>query len=142
MKCINTNQLKLSLVFFVTALSGCSVMDGDYSCGKVGGVNGCTDMAEIRGNIDLYSAGQANGLNETSSSQASASSSVNVNSPFVLLPRRDRQGEPLRSKETKRQVTIFPFVDQNDIYYDTMDVFVVLEESHWSGRPVQSIKKD
>ncbi|MFZ3532912.1 type IV conjugative transfer system lipoprotein TraV, partial [Vibrio harveyi] len=63
-------------------------------------------------------------------------------SAFTLLPRRNRDGEPQRSQEEVKKLTIFPFIDKDNHYIDTMDVYFVLDESHWSGRPARAIWKD
>ncbi|CAK2251046.1 hypothetical protein VCRA2113O206_860002 [Vibrio crassostreae] len=40
-------------------------------------------------------------------------------------------------------MVIFPFTsDDTTTYLDTMDIYIVLDESTWTGRPVQAIKKD
>ncbi|MDP2593003.1 type IV conjugative transfer system lipoprotein TraV, partial [Vibrio splendidus] len=60
-----------------------------------------------------------------------------------LLPRRTREGHPIRTQDTVRKVVIFPFTsDDTTTYLDTMDIYIVLDESTWTGRPVQAIKKD
>lgn len=119
-------------------LSGCTAgLSDQYSCDKVGGVGGCTTMHDVRENIDHY----ANPDNHTSANSV-------LNNPeslvptFSLLPRRDRTGKPQRTTEITRKVTIFPFQDDTGAYIDTTDIYVVLKESEWTGRPVQAIKRD
>ncbi|HHP0489082.1 TPA: type IV conjugative transfer system lipoprotein TraV [Vibrio harveyi] len=122
------------LSFALFTLTGCSAgFDSEYSCDKVGGVSGCVTMNEVRDNLYGYT-----GDNTTISSHTRTSPP----SAFTLLPRRNRDGEPQRSQEEVKKLTIFPFIDKDNHYIDTMDVYFVLDESHWSGRPARAIWKD
>lgn len=119
-------------------LSGCAAGLGEeFSCDKVGGVKGCTSMNEIRENIDAYS---------TPNGFAPPSPAVtNVPQPnvFATLPRRDRHGQPSRTEDNVRKITIFPFeTTAHNHYIDTLDIFFVLDESRWTGKPAQAILKD
>ncbi|GLT20473.1 hypothetical protein GCM10007938_42580 [Vibrio zhanjiangensis] len=116
-------------------LSGCAAGLGeDFSCDKVGGVSGCITMDEVRQHIDGFASGESN------TPQISAPTHTNV---FTLLPRRDRYGQPERTQDVKRKITIFPFVTSEGKHYvDTLDIYFVLSDSQWSGKPVQDIKKD
>ncbi|OEE72839.1 type IV conjugative transfer system lipoprotein TraV [Vibrio genomosp. F6] len=130
---------RIVLLSLVTSLlTGCAAgLDGDYSCEQVGGIQGCTSMADIRENMDVYSmAGSAapSMLNATALPASPPS--------FTLIPRRDRKGQPIRTEEEVRKVTIFPFKNQDNFYIDTFDIFFVLDDSRWSGRPASSIWKD
>lgn len=122
-----------SLFFLVAMLSGCSAgFQDEFSCQKIGGISGCSSMDEIRG-IPTSESASSVGLD----------GSVVPQSPFAFLPRRTREGYPTRTQDTVRKVVIFPFVsDDTKTYIDTLDLYILLDESHWSGRPVQSIKKD
>ena len=117
-------------------LSGCAAGLGEeFSCDKVGGVSGCTSMDEVRQNIDSFA-----DASPTSTPFISPPSQANV---FTLLPRRDRHGQPERTNDEKRKVTIFPFVTTEGKHYvDTFDIYFVLNDSKWTGKPVQDIKKD
>jgi len=117
-------------------LSGCAAGLGEeFSCDKVGGVSGCTSMDEVRQHIDSFATSGA-----PSTPLISAPSQANV---FTLLPRRDRHGQPERTHDEKRKITIFPFVTTKGKHYvDTLDIYFVLSDSQWSGKPVQDIKKD
>ncbi|EIT7126675.1 type IV conjugative transfer system lipoprotein TraV [Vibrio parahaemolyticus] len=121
----------LSLLF---ALTGCSAgFDSEYSCDKVGGVSGCVTMNEVRDNLYGYTGDNATISSHTRTTPPTA---------FTLLARRNRDGEPQRSQEEVKKLTIFPFIDKDNHYVDTMDVYFVLDESHWSGRPARAIWKD
>jgi conjugal transfer pilus assembly protein TraV len=123
-----------SLLFVVLLLTGCAAGLGeDYSCTKVGGVPGCNSLDEIRRNIDLY---------VPSGSQVSAQQVHRVPTDFMTLPRRTRQGEPTRTDEVVKKITVFPFIDKNGHYVDTTDIYLILDDSHWTGRPVRAIWKD
>ena len=116
------------------ALSGCSAgFDSEYSCDKVGGVSGCVTMNDVRNNLYGYTG---------ESTPNSPTLRVTPPSAFTFLPRRNREGEPKRSQEEVKKVTIFPFTDKNNNYIDTMDAFFVWDESQWSGRPVKAIWED
>ncbi|MFA0013765.1 type IV conjugative transfer system lipoprotein TraV [Vibrio lentus] len=118
-------------------LSGCAAgLDGDYACDKVGGVGGCTTMHDVRNNLDHY----ANPDNQQSGSSLKEAHALS--SPFTVLPRRDRFGQPERTQEVTQKVTIFPFKDKSGSYVDTTDIYVVVEEPQWTGRPVQAVKGD
>ncbi|MEZ8082813.1 type IV conjugative transfer system protein TraV [Enterovibrio norvegicus] len=123
----------LSLLFFMALLSGCSAgFQDEFSCQKIGGISGCSSMDEIR-NIPT----------SPSSSTVSVDGSTIQVSPFAFLPRRTREGHPTRTQDTVRKVVVFPFKsDDTKTYIDTLDLYILLDESQWSGRPVQSIKKD
>ncbi|ATD39096.1 type IV conjugative transfer system lipoprotein TraV [Aeromonas salmonicida] len=122
------------LSFALFTLTGCSAgFDSEYSCDKVGGVSGCVTMNEVRDNLYGYTGDNATINSHTRTTPPSA---------FTLLPRRNRDGEPQRSQEEVKKLTIFPFIDKDNHYIDTMDVYFVLDESHWSGRPARAIWKD
>lgn len=128
--------MKLLLLSLTAAmlLSGCAAgLQEEYSCTQVGGVPGCTSMDDIRHNIDLYS------TTRTSSSHAATRP---VSTTFATLPRRDRQGKPKRTDDNVKKVTVFPFIDPNDHYVDTTDIYIILDDSRWTGRPVRAIWKD
>ncbi|WP_050922535.1 type IV conjugative transfer system lipoprotein TraV (plasmid) [Vibrio harveyi] len=122
------------LSFALFTLTGCSAgFDSEYSCDKVGGVSGCVTMNEVRDNLYGYTGDNATISSHTRTTPPSA---------FTLLPRRNRDGEPQRSQEEVKKLTIFPFIDKDNHYIDTMDVYFVLDESRWSGRPARAIWKD
>ncbi|EJV8818788.1 type IV conjugative transfer system lipoprotein TraV [Vibrio parahaemolyticus] len=126
-------QKALPLLSTAILLTGCSAgFESQYSCDKVGGISGCVTMDDVRNNPYGYT-----GKGATSANTRSAPPSA-----FTLLPRRDREGQPERSEEQVKKVTIFPFLDKDNHYIDTMDVYFVLDESQWSGRPARAIWKD
>ncbi|KOO12786.1 conjugal transfer protein TraV [Vibrio xuii] len=119
---------------FVLLLTGCAAGLGeDYSCTQVGGVPGCTSMDEVRRNIDAYS---------TPGGIANHKHNYAVPTDFMTLPRRTRQGEPTRRDDVVKKVTVFPFIDKNGHYVDTTDIYLILDDSRWTGRPVRAIWKD
>lgn len=122
------------LSFALFTLTGCSAgFDSEYSCDKVGGISGCVTMNEVRDNLYGYTGDNATISSHTRTTPPTA---------FTLLPRRNRDGEPQRSQEKVKKLTIFPFIDKDNHYIDTMDVYFVLDESRWSGRPARAIWKD
>ena len=122
------------LSFALFTLTGCSAgFDSEYSCDKVGGISGCVTMNEVRDNLYGYTGDNATISSHTRTTPPSA---------FTLLPRRNRDREPQRSQEEVKKLTIFPFIDKDNHYIDTMDVYFVLDESRWSGRPARAIWKD
>ncbi len=124
----------LYLLFFSALLSGCAAgFQDEFSCQKIGGSPGCTTMNELRG----VNTSPASLPGEALNGQHLAVT------PFTLLPRRNRDGHPTRTQDTVRKVVVFPFTsDDTKTYVDTMDIYILLDESTWTGRPVQSIKKD
>ncbi len=120
------------IVLLASTLIGCTAgFQDEFSCQKIGGTPGCTTMDEIRNNIDAPE------------QQETIDANTLVNHPFALLPRRNREGHPTRTQDTVRKVVVFPFTsDDTKTYVDTMDIYILLDESTWTGRPVQSIKKD
>lgn len=138
--------MKKLLLIAITApiiLTGCAAgFEESFSCTKVGGVSGCTSMSEIRENIDLYSNGQTPPFHSHGSGSPSVVSAENVPNNFVALPRRDKFGQPERTKEVKRKVTVFPFLTPDGSYVDTVDIYIIQDESHWTGRPVSGIRGD
>ncbi|HAS6641141.1 MULTISPECIES: type IV conjugative transfer system protein TraV [Vibrio] len=120
------------MVLLISTLSGCSAgFQDEFSCQKIGGSPGCASMDEIRNAIDAPHP------------QDAIDAKALANHPFALLPRRSRDGHPTRTQDTVRKVVIFPFTsDDTKTYLDTMDIYILLDESTWTGRPVQSIKKD
>ena len=129
-------RILLVLVGF-SLLSGCAAGLGEeFSCDKVGGVKGCTSMNEIRENIDAYSTPIGSPHSHVSTAQVQPS-------VFATLPRRDRHGQPGRTQDNVRKITIFPFTTSTQKHYiDTLDIYFVLDESQWTGKPVQAIIKD
>ncbi|CAK2046654.1 MULTISPECIES: type IV conjugative transfer system lipoprotein TraV [Vibrio] len=130
------NRHALFSLSILLGLTGCSAgFESEYSCDQVGGVSGCVTMNEVRDNLYGYTGGSGNA---TVSSQARLAPP----SAFTLLPRRNREGEPERSQEDVKKLTVFPFIDKDNHYIDTMDVYFVLDDSRWSGRPARAIWKD
>ncbi|MDH5933789.1 MULTISPECIES: type IV conjugative transfer system lipoprotein TraV [Vibrio] len=124
--------IKLFTALLISLLAGCSAgFQDEFSCQKIGGIPGCASMDDIR-NISTHP-----------TTQQVAEANVLASHPFTLLPRRTREGHPIRTQDTVRKVVIFPFTsDDTTTYLDTMDIYIVLDESTWTGRPVQAIKKD
>ncbi|MEZ9580810.1 type IV conjugative transfer system protein TraV [Vibrio sp. 10N.261.51.A1] len=122
----------LFMALLIGALTGCSAgFQDEFSCQKIGGTPGCQSMDEIRNNINAPA------------EQGQLDATLLASNPFAFLPRRDREGHPTRTPDTVRKVVIFPFTsDDAKAYLDTMDVYILLDESTWTGRPVQSIKRD
>lgn len=127
----------LAMPLLLCLLGGCAAGLGeDFSCNEVGGVAGCTTMNEVRDNLDVYATGNVPG-------QAQPNISVNAGAPsFTTLPMRNRHGEPERTMEVKKKVTIFPFTDKDGRYIDTTHIYFILDESRWTGRPASAIWKD
>jgi conjugal transfer pilus assembly protein TraV len=131
-------------------LTGCAAgFDSDYACDKVGGIQGCTDMMEVRKLTDSGAFNQPqdpsaavtalSGQNETAPTLPKLAS---AQQDFIPLPRRDRHGVPLRTSESVQKVTIFPYLNEQGDYVDTSDVYIVVDKSRWTGRPAQYIKQD
>lgn len=127
----------LAIITAVLLLSGCAAgFDEDYSCKSVGGISGCVTMNDIRNMGGAVNNGMTGGLS------GSGLSAGDVNNTFSILPRRNKFGHPTRTLDEVQKVTVFPFVEANGLYVDTTDLYIVLDERHWSGRPVQAIRKD
>ncbi len=123
-------------LFMVVMLTGCAAgLDGDYSCNTVGGVSGCVGMHDVRDNIDAY-------VTPPVTVQRDTTAALEGQSGFTILPRRDRYGQPDRTTEVRRKVTVFPFTDVNGFYVDTTDIYIILDAPAWTGRPVQAIRED
>jgi conjugal transfer pilus assembly protein TraV len=121
----------LSLLTVAVLITGCAAGLGEeYSCTKIGGVPGCASMDEVRRNMDAY----------TQPGTTLATQPLPMD--FMTLPRRTRQGEPTRTDDVVKKVTVFPFVDKDGHYIDTTDIYIILDDSHWTGRPVRAIWKD
>lgn len=129
-------------------LSGCAAgLDSDYSCDKVGGINGCTNMMKVRQLTDsgVFNQPQAQSPAVTALSGQSTTTLPKLASQqqdFIPLPRRDRHGVPLRTAESVQKVTIFPYLNEQGDYVDTSDVYIVVDKSRWTGRPAKYIKQD
>ncbi|MDC5870558.1 type IV conjugative transfer system protein TraV [Vibrio europaeus] len=131
-------MLRILLTFVsVTLLSGCAAGLGEeFSCNNVGGVKSCTRMNDIRDNIDAYRV--PNDAVHSPSSRVKALPSV-----FATLPRGERHGQPRRTPDNVKKITIFPFKTATHKHYiDTLDIYFVVDESTWTGKPVQAIRKD
>lgn len=137
------NKLKALIVLVgVVALAGCAAgMGENFSCTAVGGEPGCTSMDEVRSNLGHYAQGGA-GISQTNKSNAKSTIKTAVPVSFTDLPRRNRNGEPTRTEDVVRKVTIFPFVDKSGNYVDTTDIYIILDDSRWTGRPAPAIWKD
>lgn len=127
----------LAIITAVLLLSGCAAgFDEDYSCKSVGGISGCVTMNDIRNMGGAVNNGMTGGLS------GRGLSTGDVNNTFSILPRRNKFGHPTRTLDEVQKVTVFPFVEANGLYVDTTDLYIVLDDRHWSGRPVQAIRKD
>jgi conjugal transfer pilus assembly protein TraV len=140
-----------ALLLSILGLTGCAAgMGGDFSCSKVGGVDGCASMADIRANMDNYGT-QQGGQGEASNSgnNGNGNNSGNANNSglplrpeFMAIPRRNREGHPVRSNDEVAKVTVFPFIDTEGHFVDTTDIYLILEDSRWIGRLPHAIKQD
>lgn len=134
---IKDNIKTLTMMVVVIALSGCAAgFDEEYSCKSVGGISGCVTMNEMR------NMGSAINTSDTGHNPINAVAAENINTAFSLLPRRNKFGHPTRTLDEVQKVTVFPFVEKNGLYVDTTDLYIVLDDRHWSGRPVQAIRQD
>ena len=130
------NRQFLFSLSILLGLTGCSAgFESEYSCDKVGGVSGCVTMNEVRDNVYGYTG-------DSGIATVSPQSRLAPPSAFTLLPRRNREGDPERSQEDVKKLTVFPFIDKDNHYIDTMDVYFVLDDSRWSGRPARAIWQD
>ena len=130
------NRHALFSLSILLGLTGCSAgFESEYSCAQVGGVSSCVTMNEVRDNVYGYTG-------DSDNATVSPQSRLTLPSAFTLLPRRNRDGEPERSQEDVKKLTVFPFIDKDNHYIDTMDVYFVLDDSRWSGRPARAIWKD
>ncbi|MGF1868340.1 type IV conjugative transfer system lipoprotein TraV [Photobacterium indicum] len=126
----------LSLVALL--LTGCSAgMKSNFSCEKIGGIEGCSSMTDVRSAMDRGEFSSQGHVIKGEASHASLTSMPN----FIPLPRRNREGAPLRTQEHVQKVTIFPFTTPDGYYVDTTDMYIA-DDSQWTGRPVQAIRKD
>lgn len=124
-----------ALLSVALLLTGCSAgMKSDFSCTKIGGLEGCASMTDVR---DAVGRGEFSANGQTTANTLPAPNTV-----FIPLPRRDREGTPQRTGEQVQKVTIFPFTTPEGHYIDTADVYIVLDDSQWTGRPVQAVRKD
>lgn len=140
-----------SLATIAFTLTGCAAgLGGDYSCDKVGGINGCTDMMEVRNLTDTGVFNQGHtaspavlALGNTQLAVRPALLGLSSNPmDFIPLPRRDHRGFPVRTSESVQKITIFPFINEHGDYVDTTDVYIVLDKSRWTGRPAKFIRGD
>lgn len=137
----------ISISLLTGLLGGCAAgLDGDYACDKVGGINGCTNMMEVR---QLTDSGAFNQPQTVSPSVAAITNQgtalpkqASPQQDFIPLPRRDRHGVPQRTAESVQKVTLFPYINERGDYVDTSDVYIVVDKSRWTGRPAQYIKQD
>lgn len=147
---MSKNALRNTVIIALSSwlLSGCAAgLDGDYSCDKVGGINGCTNMMEVRQLNDsgVFNQPQAQSPAVMALSGQSTTALPKLASQqqdFIPLPRRDRHGVPLRTAESVQKVTIFPYLNEQGDYVDTSDVYIVVDKSRWTGRPAKYIKQD
>jgi len=131
-----TAYSRLSLITLCVLLQGCAAgLGGDFACNKVGGISGCTDMNDIRTLADRGAFSNPTSVNTVLSHST-------PKTDFMPIPRRDREGFPLRTSETVKKITIFPYINTDGHYVDTSDIYMVINESQWTGRAVESIQKD
>ncbi len=97
-------------------------------------MEGCGSMTDIR---DAMDRGEF-----TAAGQSPSASTPAPDTSFIPLPRRDRTGSPQRTTERLQKVTVFPFTTPEGHYVDTTDIYIVLYDSTWTGRPVQAIRED
>lgn len=122
---------RLFATLMLVLLTSCAAgLKEEYSCTHVGGVPGCISMDQVRQDLTGSTRSQPHDLTFTAPTD------------FLTLPRRDRQGAPSRTEEVVKKVTVFPFIDPQGHYVDTTDVYVILNNRRWTGRPPRAIWKD
>ena len=152
----------ISLLTCSVLLSGCSVFGGnDFSCNRVGGINGCVSMddaykmsedGEISANRAPYSvdgkqyisggetgAGSfASPSSEASTTTSTLPQAVGGQSGYAVgVP---SAGMPVRYGDKIQKVWIFPYQDKSGNYHESAIIYSVVQKSHWVGYPTTAIQ--
>lgn len=133
------------MIATLTLTSCAAGLDGEYACGAVGGISGCTDMMAMRTltDADLYPPTLPTSSTALAFDVPRHASDITRDAiGFIPQAHRDRHGFPIRTSESVQKITIFPFINNNGDLVDITHVYIVLNKSHWMGRPADNIKQD
>jgi hypothetical protein len=117
-------------LFLESLLTSCAAGFGeDFACDKVDGLGSCINMNEVHQRID---AGETNGQ----------TIQLETLPDFSSKPLHVDSGQPMRTPEYVQKMVIFPYIDAANHYHDSAVIYIVLEQHHWLGRPVQALRQE
>ena len=107
-------------------LSSCAVFQEDFSCSTISGKPGCHALGEISKSVE----------NGTFKSVDTAVATTTTQKSFGYSVTAPKAGDPVRFGDHIQKVTVFPYEDSEGYYHDISQIFMVVKQSHWVGKPV------
>lgn len=118
---------RLTILFTSTLLlSSCAVFQEEFSCSTISGKSGCHSLGEISKSVQNGAFRSSNTAATTPTTQPSLGYSVAT----------PKAGDPVRFGDHIQKVTVFPYEDSEGYYHDISQIFMVVRNSHWVGKPL------
>lgn len=149
-----SSKIKIaSLAVLSISLSACAIYpDNQTACNKVGGVGGCHSLGDIYDATESGAINASNAPYTVNGKVASGTASPMGGNAVRVLPAQGSRagvsgydvvtpniGQPVRNGDTIQKITVFPYQDKNQNYYETAIMYTILNQSHWVGYPTSSV---
>ncbi|WP_341509593.1 type IV conjugative transfer system lipoprotein TraV (plasmid) [Photobacterium damselae subsp. damselae] len=125
------------IVMAVSLLSGCSAgMDTEFSCQRVDGIDGCASLTDINTLVNqgqFVTDNQGNVINRPSEATTTGTKKPveAFSAPITAVNPPPMAGRPSRGLEDVRQITVFPYIDEQGNYHDTSVMYTVIQSTQW-----------
>ncbi|ELI5720910.1 type IV conjugative transfer system lipoprotein TraV [Vibrio fluvialis] len=141
------NLNKVLLVAVALILSGCSGMQDDSSCTTIDGIKGCSSMNDVYNmvnNGDISADNQGNIYRnypvENESGTVRVGKTISVNTLATgTVNEAPRPSTPMRIGERVIQMTVFPFLDEDENYHDTSGIAILFSKPRWSKPAISKV---
>ncbi|MBY7933081.1 type IV conjugative transfer system lipoprotein TraV [Vibrio furnissii] len=138
---------KIILVFCVIILGGCSGMQDDSSCTMIDGIQGCSSMNDVHNMVnngdisaDNYGNVYRNYPMESDGEKKQSGKTINVNSLAAgTVNESPKPSTPMRIGERIIEMTIFPFLDEDESYHDTAGISILYTKPRWSKPSISKV---
>lgn len=136
---------KLTIIGLVFLLGGCTGMQDDSSCTKIDGIQGCSSMNDVtnmirQGDIAADNSGNVFRNYGSSDSSSTITNGIAINSlSGGTVNEPPKPSTPMRIGERIINMTIFPFLDEDETYHDTSGVSLLYTKPHWSKPAISKV---
>ena len=127
----------MPLLSFLTLLSGCAGMNGQFGCAATAG-SSCTPISQVNANATAGDFDHQPSGNAAPLTRAEAFRSVGQppSDHYTTL----RPGAPVRSGERIQRIWIAPYQDRTHTYHAPSAVYAVMSKPQWRGAPAHVIQ--
>ena len=128
--------ITIGLIAAASLLTGCVGTKSNFDCNKVGGIQGCATLSDVKGMADQGDFTQNN-------NPANSFTAINGKPTgyFLKTPGMDTpaSGSPMRYGETMQNIWIAPYVTKDGSYMWASMASIIVQQGHWIGEPTPAI---